>query len=56
MPGSQATLGRAASYLSIIILFISFLRTLLLPFILVCLREGVYGVSEGGDILIASFE
>jgi hypothetical protein len=44
-----ATLGRSTIYLIIIILFISFLRTLLLsPFVLVRLREGVYRVSEGG--------
>ena len=37
-------------YLIIIILLISPFRTLLLPsFILIWLREGVYGVSEGGD-------
>jgi hypothetical protein len=44
-----ATLGRSTIYLIIIILFISFLRTLLLsPFVLVRLREGVYRLSEGG--------
>ena len=44
-----ATLGRSTIYLIIIILFISFLRTLLLsPFVLIWLRKGVYGVSEGG--------
>ena len=38
------------SALVIIILFISFLRTLLLPpFILVWQREGAYGVGEGAD-------
>ncbi len=43
-------LGRSTIYLIIIILFISFHRTLLLPsFILVWMRKGVYGVSEGGD-------
>jgi hypothetical protein len=37
-------------YLIIIILFIFHLRTLLLPLLkLICLRKGVYGVSEGGD-------
>ncbi len=46
VPG--ATLGRSTIYLIIIILFISFLRTLLLsPFVLIRLREGVYRVSEG---------
>ncbi len=44
-----ATLGRSTIYLIIIILFFSFLRTLLLsPFVLIRLREGVYRVSEGG--------
>jgi hypothetical protein len=44
-----ATLGRSTIYLIIIILFISFLRTLLLSsFVLVRLREGGYRVSEGG--------
>ena len=45
-----ATLGRSTIYLIIIIiLFISFLRALLLsPFVLIWLRKGVYGVSEGG--------
>ena len=42
--------GRSTIYLIIIILFISFLGTLLLPsFIFVWLREGAYGVREGGD-------
>jgi hypothetical protein len=37
-------------YLVIIILLISSLRALLLPsFIFVWMREGVHGVSEGGD-------
>jgi hypothetical protein len=43
--------GRSTIYLIIIILFISFLRTLLLsPFVLVWLRlrKDVYRVSEGG--------
>jgi uncharacterized membrane protein len=47
--GSRATLGRSTIYLIFIILFISFLRTLLLsPFVLVWLRKDVYRVSEGG--------
>ncbi len=47
--GSRATLGRFTIYLIIIILFISFLRALLLsPFVLICLRKGVNGVSEDG--------
>ena len=46
---SRATLGRSTIYLIIIILFISFLRTLLLsPFVLVWLGKGAYGASEGG--------
>jgi hypothetical protein len=45
----EATLGRSTIYLIIIILFISFLGTLLLsPFVLIRLREGVYRVSEDG--------
>ena len=47
--GSRATLGRSTIYLIIIILFISFLRALLLsPFVLVWLGKGAYRVSEGG--------
>jgi hypothetical protein len=43
------TTRRSTIYLIIIILFISLLGTLLLsPFVLVWLREGVEGVSEGG--------
>ena len=46
---SRATLGRSTIYLIIIILFISFLGTLLLsPFVLIWLRKGIYRVSEGG--------
>ncbi len=46
---SRATLGRSIIYPIIIILFISFLRALLLsPFVLVWLRKGAYRVSEGG--------
>ncbi len=46
---SRTTLGRSINYLIFNILFISFLRTLLLsPFVLVCLRKDVYWVSEGG--------
>ncbi len=45
---SRATLGRSTIYLIIIILFISFLRALLLsPFVFIWLRKGAYGVSEG---------
>ena len=44
------TVGRSTIYLIIIILFISFLGTLLLsPFVLIWLRKGIYRVSEGGD-------
>ena len=44
-----ATLGRSTIYLIIIILFNSFLKTLLLsPFVLVWLRKGAYRVSGGG--------
>jgi hypothetical protein len=44
-----ATLGRSTIYLIIIILFISFLRALLFsPFVLIWLRKGANGVSEGG--------
>ena len=47
--GSRATLGRSTISLIIIILFISFLRALLLsPFVLVWLGKGAYRVSEGG--------
>jgi hypothetical protein len=47
--GSRATLGRSTIYLIIIILFISFLTALLpSPFVLIWLRKGAYGVSEGG--------
>jgi hypothetical protein len=42
--------GNPTIYRIIIILFISFLRTLLLPpFIFVWMKEGAYGVSEGDD-------
>jgi hypothetical protein len=46
---ARATLGRSTIYLIIIILFISFLRALLLsPFVFIWLRKGANGVSEGG--------
>jgi hypothetical protein len=46
---SRVVLGRSTNYLFIIILFVSFLRALLLsPFVLIWLRKGVHRVSEGG--------